>query len=53
MHRLVSACVWAGLDAAATHEIVANYPPAVAKYGSDERLHKEIDRSLRKIGAPC
>jgi hypothetical protein len=53
MHRLVSACVWAGLDAAATHEIVANYPPAVDKYGSGDRLHAEIDRSLRKIGAPC
>jgi hypothetical protein len=50
VHHLVGACVRAGLDAAATHEIVANYPPAVDKYGSDERLHKEIDRSLRKIG---
>jgi hypothetical protein len=52
MHRLISACVRAGLDAAATHQIVANYPPAVDKYGAGERLHAEIDRSLRKIGAP-
>jgi hypothetical protein len=52
MHRLIGACVRAGLDVAAIHAIVASYPPAVDKYGPGDRLHVEVDRSLRKIGAP-
>jgi hypothetical protein len=48
LHRLVGACVRAGLDDPAIHEIAAGYEPAVAKYG--ERLHAEIERSITKIG---
>jgi hypothetical protein len=51
LHRLVGACVRAGLDEPAIHELAAGYEPAVAKYGSGDRLHAEIDRSLTKIGA--
>jgi hypothetical protein len=50
LHRLVGACVWAGLDEAAIHEIAAGYEPAVSKYGP--RLHAEVDRSLTRIGMP-
>lgn len=50
LHRLVGACVRAGLDVLAIHEIAAGYEPAVAKYGAD--LAKEVERSLTKIGTP-
>jgi len=49
LHRLIGACVRAGLDEPAIHEIAAGYEPAVAKYGP--RLHTEVDRSLSRIGA--
>ncbi len=51
LHRLVGACVRAGLDEPAIHELAAGYEPAVAKYGCGPRLHAEVDRSLTKIGA--
>lgn len=50
LHRLVGACVRAGLDEAAIHELAAGYEPAVAKYGP--RLHAEVDRSLTRIEKP-
>jgi Bifunctional DNA primase/polymerase, N-terminal len=49
LHRLVGACVRAGLDEPAIHELAACYEPAVAKYGP--RLHAEVDRSLNRIGS--
>ena len=49
LHRLVGACLRAGLDEPAIHELAAGYEPAVAKYGP--RLHAEVDRSLTRIGA--
>jgi Bifunctional DNA primase/polymerase, N-terminal len=49
LHRLVGACLRAGLDEPVIHEIAAGYEPAIAKYGS--RLHTEVDRSLGRIGA--
>jgi hypothetical protein len=48
LHRLVGACVRAGMDEAAIHELAAGYPPAVDKYGA--RLAAEVDRSMRRIG---
>lgn len=48
LHRLVGACVRAGLDETAIHELAAGYEPAVSKYGP--RLHAEVDRSLTRIG---
>lgn len=48
LHRLVGACVRAGLDPAAVHELAAEYPPALAKYGP--RLADEVDRCLARIG---
>ena len=50
LHRLVGACVRAGLDEAAIHQLAAGYEPAVEKYGP--RLHAEVDRSLTRIGTP-
>jgi hypothetical protein len=49
MHRLVGACVRAGLDIQSIHALAASYEPAVAKYGP--RLHAEVERSLERIGA--
>lgn len=49
LHRLVGACVRAGLGESAIHELAAGYEPAVAKYGP--RLHAEVDRSLNRIGS--
>ena len=49
LHRLVGACVRAGMDESVIHELAAGYEPAVAKYGP--RLHTEVDRSLTRIGA--
>jgi hypothetical protein len=49
LHRLVGACVRAGLAESVIHEIAGGYEPAVAKYGP--RLHAEIDRSLSRIEA--
>ena len=48
LHRLVGACVRAGMDEAAIHELAAGYPPAVEKYGA--RLPAEVERSMRRIG---
>lgn len=48
LHRLVGACLRAGLDESVIHELAADYEPAVAKYGP--RLHAEVDRSLSRIG---
>lgn len=50
LHRLVGACVRAGLDEAAVQKIAAGYEPAVAKYGS--RLAAEVTRSMNRIGLP-
>jgi hypothetical protein len=49
LHRLVGACVRAGLDEPTIHELASGYEPAVAKYGPN--LYREVDRSLNKIGA--
>jgi hypothetical protein len=48
LHRLVGACVREGLDETAIHQLAADYPPAVEKYGA--RLPAEVDRSMRQIG---
>ena len=48
MHRLVGACLRAGLDEEAIHELAAGYEPAVSKYGP--RLHAEVERSMERIG---
>jgi hypothetical protein len=49
LHRLVGACVRAGMDEAAIHQLAASYPPALEKYGA--RLAAEVERSMRRIGA--
>jgi hypothetical protein len=49
LHRLVGACVRAGMQESVIHELAAGYEPAVAKYGP--RLHAEVDRSLTRIEA--
>ncbi len=49
LHRLVGACLRAGLGDDAIHELAAGYEPAVAKYG--DRLRVEVDRSMARIGA--
>jgi hypothetical protein len=49
LHRLVGACVRAGLNDSAIHDIAAGYEPAIAKYGP--RLHAEVERSLSRLGA--
>lgn len=48
LHRLVGACVRAGLDETTIHQLAARYEPAVEKYGP--RLGAEVERSLRRIG---
>jgi len=47
LHRLVGACVRAGLDEPTIHQLAAGYEPAVEKYRS--RLHAEVGRSLTRI----
>jgi Bifunctional DNA primase/polymerase, N-terminal len=49
LHRLVGACVRAGLDEDAIRQLAGTYEPALEKYGP--RLPAEVDRSLRRIGA--
>jgi hypothetical protein len=49
LHRLVGACVRAGMDETAIHQLAASYPPAVEKYRT--RLAAEVDRSMSRIGA--
>jgi hypothetical protein len=49
LHRLVGACVHAGLDDSTIHSLAAGYQPALEKYG--DRLPAEVERCLRKIGA--
>ncbi len=49
LHRLVGACVRAGLDETTIHQLASSYPPALEKYGA--RLAAEVERSMRRIGA--
>jgi hypothetical protein len=49
LHRLVGACLRAGLDEGTIHELAAGYAPAVEKYGP--RLAAEVERSMHRIGA--
>jgi Bifunctional DNA primase/polymerase, N-terminal len=49
LHRLVGACLRAGLDEGTIHELAAGYPPAAEKYGP--RLAAEVERSMHRIGA--
>jgi hypothetical protein len=49
LHRLVGACVRAGMDEDTIHELAGSYQPALEKYGA--RLGTEVERSLRRIGA--
>jgi hypothetical protein len=49
LHRLVGACVRAGLDEGTIHQLAGTYQPALEKYGA--RLPAEVERSLRRIGA--
>jgi hypothetical protein len=49
LHRLVGACVRAGMDEITIHQLAGSYPPALEKYGA--RLDAEVERSLRRIGA--
>jgi Bifunctional DNA primase/polymerase, N-terminal len=49
LHRLVGACVRAGMNEDTIHQLAGNYPPALEKYGA--RLDAEVERSLRRIGA--
>jgi hypothetical protein len=48
LHRLVGACVRAGMNDDTIHQLAASYPPALEKYG--DRLAAEVDRSMRRIG---
>lgn len=48
LHRLVGACICAGMDDGTIHQIAASYQPALEKYG--RRLNAEVERCLRKIG---
>ena len=50
LHRLIGACVHAGLDDSTIHQIAGSYQPALEKYGG-RQLPAEIERCLRKIGA--
>ena len=49
LHRLVGACVRAGMNETDIHQLAGNYQPALEKYGA--RLATEVERSLRRIGA--
>jgi hypothetical protein len=49
LHRLVGACVRAGMNDNDIHQLAGNYQPALEKYGA--RLDAEVERSLRRIGA--
>jgi hypothetical protein len=49
LHRLVGACVRAGMNETDIHQLAGNYQPALEKYGA--RLGAEVERSLRRIGA--
>jgi hypothetical protein len=49
LHRLVGACIRAGLDKDTIHQVAASYQPALEKYGA--RLGAEVERSMRRIGA--
>jgi Bifunctional DNA primase/polymerase, N-terminal len=49
LHRLVGACVRAGMDEEAIRQLAGSYQPALEKYGA--RLPAEVERSLRRIGA--
>jgi hypothetical protein len=48
LHRLVGACVRAGMNEDNIHLVAAGYPPALEKYGA--RLAAEVERSMRRIG---
>jgi hypothetical protein len=47
-HRLVGACLRAGMDETTIHELAASYPPALEKYGA--RLAAEVKRSMESLG---
>ena len=49
LHRLVGACVRAGMNEDTIHQLAGSYQPALEKYGA--RLDAEVERSLRRIGA--
>ncbi|HEV8279808.1 MAG TPA: bifunctional DNA primase/polymerase [Streptosporangiaceae bacterium] len=49
LHRLVGACVRAGMNEETIHQLAGNYQPALEKYGA--WLATEVERSLRRIGA--
>ena len=49
LHRLVGACVRAGMDEDTIYQLAGSYQPALEKYGA--RLGAEVERSLRRIGA--
>jgi hypothetical protein len=49
LHRLVGACVRAGMNETDIHQLAGKYQPALEKYGA--RLATEVERSLRRIGA--
>jgi hypothetical protein len=49
MHMVVARCVREGMSDHAIHQLVADFGPAVEKYG--DRLHDEIDRSIGKVRA--
>jgi hypothetical protein len=49
LHRLVGACVRAGMNDDDIHQLAGTYQPALEKYGA--RLDAEVERSLRRIGA--
>jgi hypothetical protein len=48
LHRLVGACVRAGMDEDSIHQLASGYQPALEKYGT--RLAAEVERSMRRIG---
>lgn len=50
LHRLVGACVRAGMPEESIYQLAGSYGPALEKYG--DRLTGEVGRCLRRIGTP-
>lgn len=50
LFRLIGTCARAGLDDRTIHQLAADYQPALEKYGDGDRLAREVERCLRKIG---
>ncbi len=50
LYRLIGACVRGGLDDVTIRQLAAEYQPALEKYGDADRLAREVERCLRKIG---